>query len=77
MKSFVPKHRFCGFHTRLQKFRKLHQALNSEHKLCVADGVNVTGEVEHLAGEAPLVVVPGDELDEVPKMPNIGIFGGF
>ena len=46
-------------------------------KLSVTDGVDVAGQVEHLVGEAPLVVVPGDELDEVPKMPNIGIFGRF
>ena len=33
----------------------------------------MAGEVEHLVGEAPLVVIPGDELDEVPKMPNISL----
>ena len=43
----------------------------------LANLVHVTGQVQHLVGEAPLVVVPGDELDEVPKMPNIGIFGRF
>ena len=34
----------------------------------LADLVDVTGEVEHLVGEAPLVVVPGDELDEAQKV---------
>ncbi len=46
-------------------------------KLCVADGVDVTGEVQHLAGEAPLIVVPSDELDKVLKMPKFGIFRSF
>ena len=43
----------------------------------LANLVHVTGQVQHLVGEAPLVVIPGDELDKVPKMPNIGIFGRF
>ena len=34
-------------------------------ELRLADLVDVAGEVKHLAGEAPLVVIPGDELDEV------------
>ena len=34
-------------------------------KLCVANLVDVTGQVQHLAGEAPLVVVPSHELNEV------------
>ena len=34
-------------------------------KLCVADAVDVTGEVEHLVGEAPLIVIPCNELYEV------------
>lgn len=34
-------------------------------KLCLADLIDVTGEVEHLAGEAPLVIVPCHELYEV------------
>ena len=31
----------------------------------MANLVHVAGEVDHLVGEAPLVVVPSDELDEV------------
>ena len=34
-------------------------------KLCVADAVNVTGEVEHLVAEAPLIVIPCNKLYEV------------
>ena len=34
-------------------------------RLGLADAVDVTGEVEHLVGEAPLIVVPCDELHEV------------
>ena len=33
--------------------------------LCLSDLIHVADEVEHLVGEAPLVIVPGDELDEV------------
>ena len=33
--------------------------------LSVTDGVDVAGQVEHLVGEAPLVVVPSHELYEV------------
>ena len=33
----------------------------------------MTGEVEHLVGEAPLVVVPGDELDEVIVQRDAGL----
>ena len=77
MKSFVPKLHFRGFHTRLQKFRKLSQTADFSNKSGLANLVHVTGQVQHLVGEAPLVVVPGDELNEVPKMPNIGIFGRF
>ncbi len=33
--------------------------------LRLADTVDVTGEVEHLVGEAPLIVVPSDELHKV------------
>ncbi len=33
----------------------------------------MAGEVEHLAGEAPLVVVPGDELDEVVVQGDAGL----
>ena len=61
----------------LQKFLKSSNSECFRNNLGLADLVNVTGEVEHLAGEAPLVVVPSDQLDEVPKMPNIGIFGRF
>ncbi len=37
----------------------------------------MAGQVEHLAGEAPLVVVPGHELDEVAKMQILCIFALF
>ena len=33
--------------------------------LAVANLVHVAGEVDHLVGEAPLVVVPSNQLDEV------------
>ena len=33
----------------------------------------MAGEVDHLVGEAPLVVVPGDELDEVIVQSNAGL----
>ena len=33
----------------------------------------MTGEVEHLVGEAPLVIVPGDELDEVIVQSDAGL----
>ena len=33
----------------------------------------MTGEVEHLVGEAPLVVVPGDELDKVLVQGDAGL----
>ena len=33
--------------------------------LRLADGVDVTGEVEHLVGEAPFIVIPCNELYEV------------
>ncbi len=33
----------------------------------------MTGEVEHLVGEAPLVVVPGDQLDEVAVQGDAGL----
>ena len=65
MKSFVPNHRFCGFHTRLQKFRKLSEIVKSRSDLGLADAVDVTGEVEHLVGEAPLIVIPCNELYKV------------
>jgi len=35
----------------------------------LADGVNVTGEVEHLVGEAPLVVVPGAHIRHFSDLP--------
>ena len=41
--------------------------------LFVADAVDISGEVEHLVGEAPLVVVPGDELDEVGVQADAGL----
>ena len=62
---------------RLQKFRKLSQTADFSNKSGLANLVHVTGQVQHFVGEAPLVVIPGDELDKVPKMPNIGIFGRF
>ena len=39
----------------------------------VTDGVNVTGEVDHLVGEAPLIVIPCNELYEVAVFTNIDI----
>ena len=41
--------------------------------LGLADLVDVTGEVDHLVGEAPLVVVPGDELDKVAVEGDAGL----
>ena len=40
----------------------------------LADLVDVAGEVKHLVGEAPLVVVPGDELDKVAVQGEIPYF---
>ena len=42
-------------------------------RLLVADRVDILGEVEHLVGEAPLVVVPGDELDKVGVQADAGV----
>ena len=39
----------------------------------LADGVDVAGQVEHLVGEAPLVVVPGDQLHEVIVQGDTGL----
>ena len=39
----------------------------------LADGVDVTGQVQHLAGEAPLVVVPSHELDKVVVQGQAGL----
>jgi len=38
----------------------------------VVDLVDVTGEVEYLVGEAPLVIIPGNELDEVAVKGDTG-----
>ena len=35
--------------------------------------MHVAGEVDHLVGEAPLIVVPSDELDEVVVQSNTGL----
>ena len=42
--------------------------------LCLVDTVDVAGEVKHLVGEAPLIVVPGDELDKVAIQGEIHYF---
>ena len=42
-------------------------------KLCLADGVNVLGELNHLVGEAPLIVVPCHELNEVVVQSKTGL----
>ena len=73
MKSFVPKLHFRGFHTRLQKFRKPSQTANFSNKLGLANLVHVAGQVQHLVGEAPLVVIPGDELDKVAVEGDTGL----
>ena len=39
----------------------------------LANRINMSGEVEHLVGEAPLIVVPGDELDKVIVKGNAGL----
>ena len=62
---FLTKPLICGFRKRLQKFRKLPENPNLRSELCVADAVDVTGEVEHLVGEAPFIVIPCNELYEV------------
>ena len=43
-------------------------------KSCLADAVDVTGEVEHLVGEAPLIVIPGNQLHEVAVQGEIPYF---
>ena len=42
-------------------------------KLSVTDGVDVAGQVEHLAAEAPLVIVPCHELYEVVVKSKAGL----
>ena len=39
----------------------------------VTNGVNVTGEVDHLVGEAPLIVIPCNELYEVAVESDTGL----
>ena len=43
------------------------------NELRLADLVDGSGEVKHLVGETPLVVVPGDELDEVAVEGDAGL----
>ena len=52
---FYTKPLICGFDKRLQKFLKLSEINDLCAELCVTDAVNVTGEVEHLVGEAPFI----------------------
>jgi len=48
----------CGFRKRFQMFRKASITLETRSVSGLADLVDGSGEVEHLAPEAPLVVVP-------------------
>ena len=40
----------------------------------LADAVDVTGEVEHLVGEAPFIVIPCNELHKVAVQGEIPYF---
>ena len=44
----------------------------SVRRLGLADAVDVTGEVEHLVGEAPLIVIPCNQLHEVAVQGDTG-----
>jgi hypothetical protein len=46
-----------GFRKRLQKFRKPLKIMETRSVSGLADLVDVTGEVDHLVGEAPLVII--------------------
>ena len=48
-------------------------ALLAAAATAVTDGVDVTGEVDHLVGEAPLIVIPCNELYEVAVESDTGL----
>ncbi len=64
MRFILPNHRFCGNRKKPQKFRNSIKKPKFAYFLRVIHLIHVLDQVQHLVAVAPLVVVPGDELDE-------------